>query len=144
MNEKGILIEITNLIIPEVGDFPEDTRQLAEWTVKNLGPRTPFHITAFSPTYKLTNIPRTPVTMLEKHLDIARDAGLEFVYSGNIAGHDYENTYCPECGFKAVERYSVFLKSNNLREDGKCASCGADLGIKGVQWMKTGPGRMRF
>ncbi len=144
MNEKGILIEITNLIIPEVGDFPEDTRQLADWTVNNLGPRTPFHITAFSPTYKLTNIPRTPVTMLEKHLDIAKDAGLEFVYSGNIAGHDYENTYCPECGFKAVERYSVFLKSNNLNEEGRCPKCDADLNIAGVKWMVRGPGKSRF
>jgi len=144
MKEKDILIEITNLIIPEVGDHPEDTKQLAEWTVENLGPRTPFHITAFSPTYKLTNIPRTPVAMLEKHLNIAKDAGLEFVYSGNIAGHDYENTYCPNCGFKAVERYSVFLKSNNLNEDGRCPECNTDLNISGVKWMVRGKGKSRF
>ncbi|MHA1636631.1 MAG: AmmeMemoRadiSam system radical SAM enzyme [Candidatus Thorarchaeota archaeon] len=144
MKEKDIAIEITNLIIPEVGDFEDDTRYLAKWVVENLGTRTPFHITAFAPTYQMTHIPRTPTEVLERHIEIAKQSGLEFVYSGNIAGHDYENTYCPECGFKAVERYSVFLKSNNLREDGKCASCGADLGIKGVQWMKTGSGRMRF
>ena len=144
MKEKDILIEITNLIIPEVGDHPKDTKQLAEWTVENLGARTPFHITAFSPTYKLTNIPRTPVAMLEKHLNIAKNAGLEFVYSGNIAGHDYENTYCPNCGFKAVERYSVFLKSNNLNEDGRCPECNTDLNISGVKWMVRGKGKSRF
>ena len=138
MKEKGILIEITNLIIPKVGDFPEDTRHLAEWVVENLGPRTPFHITAFSPTYKLTNIPRTPVETLEKHIKITQEAGLEFVYSGNIAGHDYENTYCPKCGFKAIERFSVYLKSNNLNEEGRCPKCDADLNVSGVKWMVRG------
>ncbi len=144
MNDKGILIEITNLIIPQVGDYPEDTKILAEWIVENLGPRTPFHVTAFSPTYKLTHIPRTPVQMLEKHLGIAKEAGLEFVYSGNIPGHDYENTYCPECGFKAVERHSVYLKSNNLNEEGRCPKCNADLNMSGVHWMVRGKGRMGF
>jgi len=144
MKENGILIEITNLIIPEVGDHPEDTMSLAKWIVENLGSRTPFHITAFSPTYKLTNIHRTPVKLLEEHLKIAKEAGLEFVYSGNIAGHDYENTYCPNCGFKAVERYSVFLKSNNLNEEGRCPKCNADLNMSGVKWMVRGKGKSRF
>ena len=144
MNEKGILIEITNLIIPKVGDHPEDTKKMAGWIVENLGPRTPFHVIAFSPTYKLTHIPRTPVQMLEKHIGIAKEAGLEFVYSGNIPGHDYENTYCPECGFKAVERHSVYLKSNNLNEEGRCPRCNANLNISGVKWMVRGKGRMGF
>jgi pyruvate formate lyase activating enzyme len=144
MHEKGILIEITNLIIPQVGDHPEDTRKLAEWVVENLGSRTPFHVIAFSPTYKLTHIPRTPLEMLENHIQIAKKAGLEFIYSGNIPGHDYENTYCPECGFKAVERHSVFLKSNNLNEEGRCPECNTDLNMSGVQWMVRGRGRMSF
>lgn len=144
MHEKGILIEITNLIIPEVGDYPDDTLYLAKWVLDNLGPRTPFHVIAFSPTYKLTNVPRTPVKMLEKHLAIAKQAGLEFVYSGNIPGHDYENTYCPECGFKAVERHSVFLKSNNLNQDGRCARCNADLNMSGVKWMVRGRGPIDY
>ncbi len=144
MKEKGILIEITNLIIPQVGDFAEDTKNLASWVVENLGARTPFHIIAFSPTYKLTNIPRTPVDMLEKHIEIAKEAGLEFVYSGNIPGHDYENTYCPNCGFKAVERYSVYLKSNNLNEEGRCPKCNADLNISGVRWMIRGKSKQRM
>ncbi len=144
MKEKGIFIEITNLIIPEVGDNQKDTRILAEWTVENLGPRTPFHFTSFAPTFKITNLPRTPASTLEKHINIARESGLEFVYSGNVPGHDYENTYCPNCGFKAVERYSVYLKSNNLREDGHCPKCSTDLGIAGIKWMKLGKGKSRF
>jgi pyruvate formate lyase activating enzyme len=144
MKEKGIFIEITNLIIPEVGDSEEDTRVLAEWVVENLGTRTPFHLTAFAPTYKLDYLPRTSAQTLERHISVAKTAGLEFVYSGNVPGHDYENTYCPSCGFKAVERHSVFLRSNNLREDGACPKCGTDLGICGVEWMKLGAGRSRF
>ena len=144
MHDRGILIEITNLIIPEVGDHPDDTLNMARWVVENLGSRTPFHVLAFSPTFKLTSVPRTPVKMLEKHIAIAKEAGLEFVYSGNIPGHDYENTYCPECGFKAVERHSVYLESNNLSEDGRCPKCNADLNMSGVQWMVRGRGRMGF
>lgn len=144
MYQKGIMIEITNLIIPEIGDSLEDTRQLAEWTHKHLGERTPFHIIAFSPTYKITHIQRTPASMLERHIQVAKDAGLVFVYSGNVGGHDYENTYCPECGFKAVERYSVFLKSNNLSESGRCPKCDADLNMQGIQWMRLGKGGRRF
>ncbi|MFW9793101.1 MAG: AmmeMemoRadiSam system radical SAM enzyme [Candidatus Thorarchaeota archaeon] len=144
MNEKNIFIEITNLIIPEVGDSLEDTRILSEWVVENLGKQTPFHLTAFAPTYKMTHLPRTPASTLEKHINVAKEAGLVFVYSGNVAGHDYENTYCPECGFKAVDRYSVYLGSNNLDQDGNCPQCKTDLNIKGVQWMVRGKGRFKL
>ena len=144
MKERGIFIEITNLIIPEIGDHENDTRALAEWVVDILGPRTPLHVIAFSPTFKITNIPRTPARMLEKHIKIAKDAGLTFVYSGNIGGHDYENTYCPECGFRAVERYGVYLKKNHLNEQGHCPKCNADLNIQGVQWMGEGTPRLTF
>ncbi|MFW9807839.1 MAG: AmmeMemoRadiSam system radical SAM enzyme [Candidatus Thorarchaeota archaeon] len=143
MKEKNIFIEITNLIIPEVGDSLEDTKILSEWVVNNLGEQTPFHLTAFAPTYKLTHLPRTSAKTLEKHIDVAKKSGLVFVYSGNVAGHDYENTYCPECGFKAVERYSVYLGSNNLDKDGNCPKCKADLNMEGVQWMVQGKGQFK-
>ncbi|MFW9910731.1 MAG: AmmeMemoRadiSam system radical SAM enzyme [Candidatus Thorarchaeota archaeon] len=144
MKSRGVFIEITNLIIPQIGDFLDDTRILAEWVVENLGPRTPFHFTSFAPTYKMTHIPRTPASTLERHISVAKESGLEFVYSGNVPGHDYENTYCPKCGFQAVERYSVYLKRNSLREDGRCPKCGTDLGMSGIKWMKVGRGRSRF
>ncbi len=144
MKGRGIFIEITNLIIPQVGDLVDDTRRLARWIVDELGPRTPVHITAFSPMYKMTHLPRTPAVTLEKHIRACKDEGLVFVYSGNIAGHDYENTYCPECGFRAVERWSVFLKKNRLAEDGTCPKCGADLNIAGVKYMGSGGSRLPF
>ncbi|MHA2212744.1 MAG: AmmeMemoRadiSam system radical SAM enzyme, partial [Candidatus Thorarchaeota archaeon] len=144
LNSKGVFIEITNLIIPEVGDYEEDTRHLAKWVVDNLGPGTPFHIIAFAPTYKMTHLPRTPAAMLERHIQVAKDQGLSFVYSGNVAGHDYEDTYCPNCGECAVERYSVFLKSNNLDEQGRCSKCKTDLNIAGIDWMVRGRARTGF
>ncbi len=144
MKEKGVFMELTNLIIPEVGDFEEDTRRLSEWVVENLGPRTPFHVIAFAPTYKLGYLPRTPASTLERHIRIAKEAGLEFVYSGNVAGHDFENTYCPECGAKVVERYSVFLKYNNLDPDGHCPNCHANLNMAGIGWMVRGKASYSF
>jgi pyruvate formate lyase activating enzyme len=92
----------------------------------------------------MTNLPRTPVATIEKHIMVAKAAGLENVYSGNIPGHDYENTYCPNCNHLAVERYSVYLKNNNLGEDGHCPKCGTDLGIAGIRWMRLGRGKSRF
>lgn len=144
MKEKGIFVEITNLIIPEVGDSVSDTTSMAKWVVENLGPKTPFHVIAFAPTFKMTHLPRTSAAILERHIAAAKEAGLVFVYSGNIAGHDYENTYCPECGFKAVERYSVYLGKNNLNKNGRCPQCDADLNISGVKWMIPGKGRFRL
>jgi pyruvate formate lyase activating enzyme len=144
MKEKGIFIEVTNLIIPGIGNHVEDTRKLAKWVVENLGHKTPLHILAFSPTFKITHLPRTPATMMEAHFKAAREAGLIYIYSGNIPGLDTENTYCPSCGFKAVERYSVYLKSNNLSNKGRCPKCDADLNIAGVKWMGAGGPRIPF
>jgi len=144
LREKGVHVEITNLIIPEIGDHVEDTQAMVNWVVENLGPRTPLHLTAFSPMYKMTHIPSTPVSTLERHIKIAKDAGLVFVYSGNIAGHDYENTFCPDCGCKAIERWSVYMKKNNLKEDGHCPKCDHDLNIAGLKWMGHGTGRLVF
>ncbi len=144
LKEKGVCIEITNLIIPEIGDHEEDTRTMASWVVENLGPLTPIHFTAFSPMYKMTRLPSTPASTLERHIKVAKDAGLVFVYSGNIPGHDYENTFCPSCGYKAVERWSVYMKKNNLRDDGHCPKCSHDLNISGAKWMGQGTGLLRF
>ncbi len=144
LKRRGVFIEITNLVVPKIGDSEEDTRHLVEWIVENLGERTPVHLTAFAPMYKMTHLPRTSAATLQRHIQVAKEAGLIFVYSGNVAGLEYENTYCPQCGFKAVERYSVFLKSNNLAPDGHCPKCGADLNIAGVQWMGKGSRRFWF
>jgi len=142
--KHGIHVEVTDLIIPEVGDNEEDTQHMAEWIVENLGERTPVHITAFGPTYKMTDVPRTSADMLRRHIKIAEDAGLVFVYSGNLAGDDHENTYCPECGEKAVERWSVYLKNNNLTQEGTCPNCGTDLNMQGTKWMGEGSRRRLF
>jgi len=144
LKEKGVFIEITNLIIPQVGDTEADTKILAEWVVENLGSRIPFHLTAFSPMYKMTHLPRTSASTLERHIRVAKAAGLTFVYSGNVTGHDFENTYCPNCGTMAVKRWSVYLKKNNLSKNGRCPNCDEDLNIAGVKWMGHGDRRRKI
>ncbi len=134
--KHGIHIEITNLIIPEIGDYPEDTKKLARWVADNLGENTPFHITAFHPAFKIRNIPQTSAKLLLKHLEIVRNEGLTFVYSGNIPGMSTESTYCPNCGELVISRYSVFLNKNYATKDGKCPKCGTDLNIAGLNWMR--------
>ncbi|MCE4624278.1 MAG: AmmeMemoRadiSam system radical SAM enzyme [Desulfurococcales archaeon] len=139
MKEKGMWIEITNLVVPKVGDKEEDIRRLAKWIVENLGPETPFHLLRFYPHYRMTHLPPTPVETLERLAEVAREEGLVHVYIGNVPGHPLEHTYCPRCGYKVIERYSVWITRYNLSEDNRCPKCGYKLNIRG-----TFKGRRRF
>lgn len=132
MKKQGWWIEITDLVVPRVGDNPDDLRRLAEWIVSNLGEETPLHLLRFHPDYLLTDIPPTPVETLEKHAKIARDAGLKHVYLGNVWGHPFENTYCPSCGRKVIERTGFYITKWNLAEGNKCKYCGYKLKIVGT------------
>jgi len=99
-----IHIEITDLIIPELGDSLEAARKLCKWVFDNLGPDTPVHFLRFHPDYKLMHLPQTPTETLEKHHQIGKDAGLNYVYIGNVPNHPSQHTYCPGCGELVVER----------------------------------------
>lgn len=132
--EKGIFIEITNLIIPEIGEYKEDLKKLCGWVVEHLGEELPFHILAFHPNYKIQDIPSTPIKMIDEAIMIAEGAGLKHVYSGNIPGHKNENTYCPNCKKMVIERYSVYLKENKLKHN-LCPYCGYKLNV--VDWPET-------
>ncbi len=131
MKEKNWWIEITNLVVPQVGDKEEDIRRLASWIRDNLGKETPFHLLRFYPHYKMNDLPPTPVSTLEKLAKIAKEEGLVHVYIGNVPGHPLEHTYCPRCGYRVIERYSVYLASVNLLPGNKCPKCGYKLNIRG-------------
>lgn len=131
MKEKDWWIEITNLVVPEVGDKPEDVRRLAKWIVEHLGPQTPFHLLRFFPHYKMSNLPPTPVETLEKLARIAREEGLLYVYIGNVPGHPLEHTYCPRCGYRVIEREGVYIRRYNLDREGRCPRCGYKIHIRG-------------
>lgn len=122
----GIWIEVTTLIIPNHNDDREQLQQIAEFIAIELGVETPWHVTAFYPTYKMTNEPPTPVETLAVARQIGIDAGLQFVYTGNIPGADGENTICPKCGKIVVGRHGFRLTENSL-EGGICTYCRAPL-----------------
>ena len=121
--ELGIWIEITTLIIPTLNDSTQELKQIANF-IANISKDIPWHISAFHPDYKLKNIPRTPFKTLKKAYDIAKEAGLNYVFSGNVDNNDTSSTYCPGCGFKVIDRngYLGEWVYNHL-ENGLCPKC---------------------
>src|SRR5439155_1142147 len=128
---KKIHIEITDLIVPQVGDDLNAARKLSKWVYDNLGPDTPIHFLRFHPDYKMMEFPWTPVETLEKHCAIAKEEGLKYVYIGNVSGHPLEHTYCPGCGAIAIKRYGFDITGWYLDKDNKCKKCGYQLAIFG-------------
>jgi pyruvate formate lyase activating enzyme len=124
-------IEITDLVVPEIGDNLDEARKLSRWLYDNLGPDVPVHFLRFHPDYKLMHLPSTPVKTLEEHCRVAREEGLRYVYVGNVTGHPWEHTYCPECKNIAIKRYEFDITGWNLDEKNRCMNCGYKLPIFG-------------
>jgi pyruvate formate lyase activating enzyme len=119
--ETNVWFEITNLMIPTLNDDPMESRKLADWILEHLGPDVPLHFTAFHPDFKLRDKPHTPPETLHLARRIAREAGLLYVYEGNIFS-DGANTLCPQCGELLISRSWHSVVSNRLRR-GKCPAC---------------------
>jgi pyruvate formate lyase activating enzyme len=134
-NKNKVYIEITDLIVPKIGDNLEDLKKLCKWIVDNLGDKTPFHLIQFFPTYKITDLPRTPVKTMEKAYETAKKEGLKYVYLGNVHGHELENTYCHNCGNLVVERTILGVSKFLLKKDLKCPKCGERIPIFGEKWI---------
>lgn len=122
LREKNAWVEIVVLIIPTLSDRMSEIEWFCQWVKDNMGVMTPVHFTRFWPSYKLKNIPQTPVATLEKAYASARAKGLKYVYLGNLPGHEKENTFCHNCGRILIQRIGMKLKKNNVA-DGKCPSC---------------------
>jgi pyruvate formate lyase activating enzyme len=121
-NETNVWFEITNLMIPTLNDDPSETRRLADWILEHLGPDVPLHFTAFHPDFKLQDKPRTPPETLHRAREIALEAGLHYVYEGNIYS-DGANTNCPGCSAILIRRSWHTVEANELR-NGSCPQCG--------------------
>jgi len=121
IKEKGKWLEIVNLLIPTLNDSEEDIRRLCLWIKENLGDDIPLHFTRYFPNYKLT-IPPTPISTLEKAYRIAKEAGLKYVYLGNVPGHKYNSTYCPKCNKRLIHRFHFTVLENKIK-NGKCPFC---------------------
>ena len=126
MKSLGIFVEVTTLLIPGLNDDKKELEKLALFLVKSLGPETPWHVSAFYPTYRLTDRPPTPVESLVMAREIGIKAGLRYVYIGNVPSEDGENTFCYSCGKLLINRLGFSIIKNVL-ENGRCPYCSSQI-----------------
>ena len=126
----GLHVEVVCLVIPGVNDDEETLRGIAQRVLKEAGEDTPLHYTRYYPAYKFT-APETPIKTLEKARKIAVSEGLNYVYIGNVPGHPYENTYCPDCGTLLIQRYGFAITKYRITKDKRCPECGCKIPIVG-------------
>lgn len=126
MRRGGIFLEVTTLLIPGLNDDGAELAELAAFIATELGPQTPWHVSRFHPTHRLTDRPPTPAATLFAARDIGLRAGLRHVYTGNIPGEGGEDTLCPDCGRTLIARRGYRIHANRLAE-GRCDACGAEI-----------------
>jgi len=118
IDQEGTHLEIVYLLIPGENDSDQEIKKMAKWLRDNVGQDAILHLSRFHPTYKMTNKPPTPTETVIRARELALEAGLQYVYTGNIPYPKGESTYCPD-GSVAIKRNGYFVKSNNL-ENGRC------------------------
>jgi pyruvate formate lyase activating enzyme len=121
MRQMAIWVEITTLAIPTLNDSDEEFKEIAQFIV-SLGPEVPWHISAFYPTYKMLDLPRTPASSLHRAREIGIKAGLRYVYCGNIPDGEGEDTFCAHCGRRVIERMGFQVRRNDV-VNGACRHC---------------------
>ena len=126
----GVWVEVTTLVIPTLNDSEDELRQVAEF-LRDVDASIPWHISQFYPTYKLTNLPRTPVETLHMAREIGLESGLRYVFEGNVPGRGNENTYCHQCGEILIERWGYSILKNTVK-DNQCPSCGSPVAGVGL------------
>ncbi|MEJ2672993.1 MAG: AmmeMemoRadiSam system radical SAM enzyme [Deltaproteobacteria bacterium] len=126
LRRHNVHVEIVNLVIPRFNDKPAEISRMCAWIKDELGPLTPLHFSRFYPLYKMLNHYPTPVSTLERARDLALNAGLHYVYIGNLPGNKAENTYCHNCHKLLIARQGYQIGEPHLK-DGKCAYCGATI-----------------
>ncbi|MFA7001163.1 MAG: AmmeMemoRadiSam system radical SAM enzyme [Candidatus Omnitrophota bacterium] len=120
IHKSGVWLEVLNLLVPGENDSEAEIRELSRWIRENLGPDVPLHFSRHFPQYKLRNLPPTPIETVLRARAIAREEGLRYVYTGNVAFPEGEATLCPGSGQKVIERIAHAVISNNLK-NGECA-----------------------
>ncbi len=127
--DNKIHIEITNLIIPGYNDSKEDIKALIDFMVEETGTEVPLHFTRFFPYYELGQVQATPVEALRRAYEMAKEAGMDYVYIGNVSSGGEESTFCPECGKVLIQRNGFEVWDNELEETRKCPSCKSPINI---------------
>lgn len=129
IKRMGIWLEVTTLIIPGINDDSAELEDAVSFVAGELGVETPWHISRFFPAYKMAHVPATPLSKLQQARDIGSEAGLRYVYLGNVRGG--EDTSCHSCGSLLIRRSGFRILENRVRADGRCPDCDAKVsGIK--------------
>jgi pyruvate formate lyase activating enzyme len=128
--KMGVHVEIVNLVVRSVNDYEEALRWVIERHLKEVGADVPLHFTRYFPAYKFNN-PPTSVKTLEQAYEMAKKSGVLYPYIGNVSGHKYENTYCPNCGEKLIQRYGCYIVKYAITKDKRCPKCGLRIPITG-------------
>jgi pyruvate formate lyase activating enzyme len=129
--KNRIHLEISDLVFPQEGDSLEQAKVLCDWIVREMGPDTPIHFISFHPSYKLESATITSQAIMEKHCNVASEAGLHYSYIANFPGHERENTYCPKCHKAVITRLAYNINAWYLDEDNRCTGCGYKIAIEG-------------
>jgi pyruvate formate lyase activating enzyme len=126
LHDIGIHTEVVMLVIPTLNDSAEEIGAMAKWIAAHMSPDVPVHFSRFHRMYRLMNLPDTPVETLDRARKVAMDAGLRYVYVGNVPFHAGESTYCPGCGKIVIKRMGYKVDAVGLR-GGSCAACGRKI-----------------
>jgi pyruvate formate lyase activating enzyme len=124
--DSGVWLEITNLVVPSWTDDFDMIKKMCEWLVANGFSNYPLHFSRFHPSFKLTQLPETPLQTLIRAREIAINSGCNYVYIGNVPGKGFENTYCPKCKNLVIERRGYTILSVHMK-NGKCENCGRTI-----------------
>ena len=129
MKKSGVWVEVTTLVIPTLSDSEKMFREIAKFIYQELGPETPWHISRFSGdiSWKLQHIPETSVETLQRGWELGKEAGLKYVYTGNVPGLPSEDTFCPRCKTLVIDRTGYIIHRHD--KNGKCPKCGEDLNL---------------
>jgi pyruvate formate lyase activating enzyme len=125
--ETQVWVELTTLLIPGLNDGDDEISRMCDWIAEHLGTGVPLHFTAFHPDYKLTDIPETPPATLARARKIAIEAGLTYVYTGNVHDKAGDTTFCPSCGAALIVRDWYDINEYRLTADGHCPDCHAQI-----------------
>jgi len=131
IKQLGIWLEVTSLIIPGVNDDPHEIRDMSNFVATELGVDVPWHISRFFPAYKMKEVPYTPLQTLLMAKEIGFEAGLRYVYTGNLGNNGNLDTICPKCGKLLIERSNFGIVKNNIR-DNCCPNCGKEIAGVGL------------
>lgn len=127
-HELGMWVEVVTLVIPDFNDSNDELWKSASY-LASVSKDIPWHVTAFYPTYKRLDTPNTSSETLQRAAEIGQEAGLHYVYAGNLPGRvgSLENTYCPNCQTLLIERMGYMIRSYSITKEGTCPTCGQKI-----------------